>query len=89
MASESSLGALAASADTPSIESRARDFDRVEGFLGFGAGFTDATSLRFLDACEGVPIPKIVAFTSFMVSVMLAFMSPISDQGGLVGAGAE
>ena len=85
MASEPSLGASGSFPDTPSIGLRARGDDRVEGFLGFGAGFADATSLRFLDAREEVLVPKIVPFTSFMVSDMLAFMSPISDRGGLVG----
>ena len=89
LASESSLGALASSADTSSIESRVRDFDRVEGFLGFGAGFTDPTSLRFLDVHVEVLVPKIVPCISFMVSVMLAFISPINDRGSLVDPAAE
>ena len=40
--------------------------------MGFGAGFTDLTSLRFLDAHVAVLFPKIVPCTSFIGVVCLS-----------------
>ena len=85
MASEPSSGAAGSFADTPSVGLRTRDNDHVEGFLNFGAGFTDATSLRFLDAREEVPVPKRLSPIPFTDSVI----SPNSVREGLAGATAE
>ena len=57
MASAPSSGASGSFAGTSSVGLRTRDDDRVEAFLDFGAGFTSAAVLRFLDPREKAPAP--------------------------------
>ena len=79
------MGGSVSFTEAPSVGSCARDADRVDGFLGIGAGFSVVAFFCFLDVREQDPVQTKLSPILFMVS----FMSLINPPGCLADGPTE